>query len=204
VITVGLTGGIGSGKSTVAGMLAERGARLIDADELAREVVEPGTDGLARVVERFGSEVLLAGGGLDRSKLASIVFADEAARADLNAIIHPAVASLMAERLESLAGTGHIVVLEIPLLAEGGGKDRYSLAGVLVVDTPVDLAIDRLVTTRRMDPADAERRIRAQASRAERLGQADFVILNTGTLEELGAMVDRAWAWMRTLVPNTS
>jgi dephospho-CoA kinase len=199
MIAVGLTGGIGSGKSTVAHLLVERGAVLVDADQLAREVVEPGTDGLARVVERFGTEVLLADGNLDRAKVASIVFTDEAALKDLNAIVHPAVGVLIAERITGLEATDEIVVLDIPLLVEGGARDRFGVAGILVVDAPVELAVDRLVGSRGMDRADAERRAAAQASRAQRLESADFVILNVGTLAELGLMVDRAWAWMQTL-----
>jgi dephospho-CoA kinase len=199
VIAVGLTGGIGSGKSTVAALLVERGAVVIDADQLAREVVEPGTDGLAHVVERFGPDVLLDSGRLDRAKLAAIVFADEGALHDLNAIIHPAVGELMAERLTPLQGTDEIVVLDIPLLAEGGARQRYPVAGVLVIDAPVELAVERLVSGRGMGRADAEGRVAAQASRAERLALADYVIVNIGTLEELALMVDRAWAWMQGL-----
>jgi dephospho-CoA kinase len=199
VIAVALTGGIGSGKSTVGSLLVERGAVLIDADRIAREVVEPGTEGLARVVERFGSGILLDDGNLDRPQLASIVFADEAARADLNAIVHPAVGRRIAERLAELASADVIVVLDIPLLVEGGPRDRYPVAGVLVIDCPVGDAIERLVAGRGMDRADAERRAAAQASRPERVAQADFVILNVGTLDELALMTDRAWAWMSGL-----
>jgi dephospho-CoA kinase len=198
VITVGLTGGIGSGKSTVGTMLVERGAALVDADELAREAVEPGTATLQRVVDRFGPGVLLPDGSLDRAALAGIVFADDGARSDLNAIVHPAVGRLMAERLAALAAGG-IVVLDIPLLVEGGARDRYPVAGVLVVDSPVDLAVERLVSQRGMDRADAERRAAAQAPRSERLAQADYVIVNVGTLAELVLMVDRAWVWMQGL-----
>jgi dephospho-CoA kinase len=199
VIAVALTGGIGSGKSTVGSLLVERGAVLIDADRIAREVVEPGTEGLERVVERFGSGILLDDGNLDRPQLASIVFADEAARADLNAIVHPAVGRRIAERLAELASADVIVVLDIPLLVEGGPRDRYPVAAVLVIDCPVGDAIERLVAGRGMDRADAERRAAAQASRPERVAQADFVILNVGTLDELALMTDRAWAWMSGL-----
>lgn len=201
MIAVGLTGGIGSGKSTAAALLVERGAVLVDADRLARQVVEPGTDGLQRVVERFGPAILLADGTLDRPQLASIVFADEAARRDLNAIVHPAVGVLMAERLAALHTTDDIVVLDVPLLVEGGARDRYAVAGVLVIDTPVDLAVERLVESRGMGRADAEARVAAQVSRAERLAAADYVIVNMGSLEELALMVDRAWAWMQGLKP---
>ncbi|HXY44550.1 MAG TPA: dephospho-CoA kinase [Acidimicrobiales bacterium] len=199
MIAVGLTGGIGSGKSTVARMLVERGAVLVDADQLAREVVEPGTEGLARVVERFGPEVLLGDGQLDRGRLAAMVFTDEAARRDLNSIVHPAVGRLMAERLAASAGSDDIVVLDIPLLTEAGGRDRYPVAGVLVIDAPVEIAVERLVADGRMGRADAEARVAAQASRAERLAVADYVIVNIGTLEELALMVDRAWTWMEDL-----
>jgi dephospho-CoA kinase len=143
--------------------------------------------------------VLLAAGNLDRAKVASIVFTDEAALKDLNAIVHPAVGVLIAERITGLEATDEIVVLDIPLLVEGGARDRFGVAGILVVDAPVELAVDRLVGSRGMDRADAERRAAAQASRAQRLESADFVILNVGTLAELGLMVDRAWAWMQTL-----
>lgn len=199
MIVVGLTGGIGSGKSTVARLLVERGAVLVDADELAREVLQPGTDGLGRVVERFGSGILQPDGSLDRAGLAAVVFGDAAALADLNAIVHPGVGARMAERLASLASTDEIVVLDIPLLVEGGGRDRYGMSGILVVDAPVGLAVERLVSSRGMERGDAERRVAAQATREERLSVADYVIVNMGTLAELAAMVDRAWEWMRTL-----
>jgi dephospho-CoA kinase len=199
VIAVGLTGGIGSGKSTVGRLLVERGAVLVDADELARDVVAPGSDTLSRVVEHFGAGFLLPDGRLDRQALASVVFADHVARSQLNAIVHPAVAALMAERLAGLAATDEIAVLDIPLLVEGGARDRYPVAGVLVIDSPVELAVERLVTLRGMDRSDAERRVAAQASRSERLAQADYIVLNIGTLDELALMVDRAWAWMQGL-----
>jgi len=199
MIVVGLTGGIGSGKSTTAALLVERGAVLIDADALAREAVEPGSEALAAIVERFGEGVLQPDGRLDRPKLAAIVFADEEALADLNAIVHPAVGRLMTERLTALEPTDDIVVLDVPLLAEGGGRDRYRLAGVLVVDAPVDFAVERLVSSRGMERADAERRIASQASREERIALADYVIMNMGTLDELSLMVDRAWSWMQGL-----
>ncbi len=208
MISVGLTGGIGSGKSTVAQLLLERGAKLIDADQLAREVVEPGTEVLAQVVERFGSGVLTETGALDRPKLAEIVFAEASARRDLDAIVHPAIGRLMMERLAALSASPtaatDVVVLDIPLLVEGGGRDRYGLAGVLVIDVPVDIAVERLVTLRGMGREDAERRVAAQASRADRLSQADYVILNTGTVAELALMADRAWAWMRGLRAEAS
>jgi len=198
VIAVGLTGGIGAGKSTVSSLLAGHGAVVIDADMLAREAVEPGRPAWAEVRRRFGDSVVREDGSIDRQALAGVVFSDESARRDLNAIVHPEVARAMGERLALEASTDHVVVLDIPLLAEGG-RDRYPLDGVLVVDCPVDLAIDRLVAARGMDRADAERRVAAQAPREVRLKLADFVILNMGTLEELRLMVDHAWRWIETL-----
>lgn len=198
MIAIGLTGGIGSGKSTVAAMLAGRGAVVIDADAIAREVVEPGTPGLAKVAERFGEGVLLPDGALDRPALAAVVFSDEEARRDLNAIVHPEVGRVMLERLALEAETDHVVVLDVPLLAEGG-RDRYPVAGVLVVDCPVDIAIDRLVELRAMSREDAEARVAAQIPRSERLRVADFVILNMGSLDELEQMVGRAWEWIMSL-----
>lgn len=195
MITIGLTGGIGSGKSTVASMLAERGAIVVDADVIAREVVEPGREAWSKVKERFGEGVLSPDGSIDRAALAAVVFADESARVDLNGIIHPEVGKAMLEQVAAEAASDHIVVLDIPLLAEGG-RDRYGVAGVLVVDVPVELAIERLVSERGMERADAEARIAAQMSREDRVKIADFIILNIGSLAELSQMVDRAWGWM--------
>lgn len=203
VLALGLTGGIGSGKSTVGAMLVERGAVLVDADLLARQAVSPGSEGLARVVERFGPSLLLPDGSLDRPRLAGLVFSDPAARADLDAIVHPLVGAAMAVRLAEEAATDHVVVLDIPLLAETG-RSRYSLAGVLVVDCPVDIAIERLVSGRQMERADAEARVAAQATREERLALADFVIVNMGTMEELAQMVGRAWEWIERLQAETA
>lgn len=196
VLVVGLTGGIGSGKSTVARMLAAKGAVVIDADELAREVVEPGTDVFRRVVERFGPDVVAPDGTLDRPALARIVFADAVARRDLERITHPAIGALMAERMAEQAGTDNVVVLDVPLLVESG---RTGMAGVIVVDCPEEVAVARLVAQRGMDPDDARRRMAAQASRTERLARADFVIDNSGSLDALQEQVERAWAWIEGL-----
>jgi dephospho-CoA kinase len=182
MIVVGLTGGIGSGKSTVAGLLVGRGAVLIDADEVAREVVEPGRPAYAKVVGRFGGGVVAADGSLDRSVIAAIVFDDPESLAELNAIVHPDVRAEIANRLASLSGSEPVVVVDIPLLVEDGGPDPYGLAGVIVVDAPRDLVLERLVNLRRTDRSDAEARIASQASRSERIARADFVIMNTGTL----------------------
>lgn len=203
MIAFGLTGGIGSGKSTVSALLVAHGAVLVDADQLARQAVEPGTDGLERIVGRFGSGVLAPDGTLDRPALAAIVFGDDEARGELDGIVHPVVGFLMGERLAALAETDKIVVLDIPLLVESAGRGRYPMAGVLVVDAPVEVALDRLVTTRGMAREDAERRVAAQAPRTERLQQADYVIVNMGTLDELALMVEQAWTWMTGLAGLT-
>ncbi|MGO9335485.1 MAG: dephospho-CoA kinase [Acidimicrobiales bacterium] len=199
MIVIGLTGGIGSGKSTVARMLVGRGAVLIDADEVAREVVEPGRAAYAKVVERFGDDVVAPDRCLDRSAIAAIVFDDPRALADLNAIVHPEVRAEIATRLASQSGGDNVVVLDIPLLVEGGAPDRFGLTGVLVVDAPVDLVLERLVNRRQMDRSDAEARIANQAGRLERVARADFVIMNAGTLDELEEKVTDAWAWIGRL-----
>ena len=198
MLVVGLTGGIGSGKSTVASQLAARGAVTIDADALARQVVEPEGPAYAPVVARFGPDVVAADGTVDRRRLAAVVFADPAARADLEAIVHPAVREGVAARLAELDGTDRIVVEEIPLLTESPAS-RIGLAAVIVVDCPEDVAVRRLAASRSMSEADVRVRIAAQASRAERLALADFVLDNAGTLDELRAEVDRCWAWLEEL-----
>lgn len=190
MMRVGLTGGIGSGKSTVGRLLAERGAVVIDSDRLARDVVAPGTPGLSSVVQRFGSEVITLTGELDRRAMAERVFGDAAARADLEAIIHPLVRARAAE-LEVAAGPGALVVHDIPLLVETGQAERFDV--VIVVDVPCDVQLDRLTRLRGMSPEEAKARIGAQASRTERLAAADIVVDNSGSLEELSAVVDSMW-----------
>lgn len=195
MVVVGLTGGIGSGKSTVSAMLAARGATVIDADRLAREVVAPGTPGYREVVARFGPDVVAADGSLDRRLLADVVFGDPAALADLNAIVHPEVRARIEERLAELrsaAPDDGVVVLEIPLLIESGRS--YGAAAVIVVDCEEDVAVRRLVEQRGMDEDDARRRMAAQVPRAERVAAADLVIDNSGSKAELEARVDRIWA----------
>ena len=189
---VGLTGGIGSGKSTVGTMLAERGAIVIEADVVAREVVAPAGAAYAAVVERFPG-VLGPDGTIDRIALASVVFADEAARKELEAITHPAIGAVMLERLSSYTDTDRIVVLDIPLLAE---KGRMGVSAVIVVDCPEDVAVARLVAHRAFDPEDAWRRVGAQLSRDARRSLADFVVDNSGGRELLAHEVDRLWAWL--------
>ncbi|WP_432120277.1 dephospho-CoA kinase [Streptomyces sp. S1] len=190
MLKVGLTGGIGAGKSEVSRLFVSYGAVLIDADRIAREVVEPGTPGLAAVVEAFGEEVLTAEGVLDRPKLGSLVFSDADRLATLNAIVHPLVGARSAE-LESRAETGDVVVHDVPLLTENGLAPLYDL--VLVVDASPETQLDRLVRLRGMDESEARARMAAQATRAQRLAVADLVIDNDGPLDELEPQVRKAW-----------
>jgi dephospho-CoA kinase len=194
VLRVGLTGGIGAGKSEVSRRLAAQGAVVIDADAIAREVVEPGTDGLAEVVEAFGPEVLLPDGTLDRPRLGEIVFADPELRNKLNAIIHPRVASRMGE-LERAAVPDSIVVHDVPLIAENGRADGFDV--VVVVDAPPRVQIERLVRHRDMTREQAKARIAAQATREQRLAIADIVIDNSGSLAELDRQVGDLWSELR-------
>jgi dephospho-CoA kinase len=189
-IRIGLTGGIASGKSTVAGILADCGAVIIDSDLLAREVVEPGTDGLAQIVRRFGDRVI-SDGRLDRAALGRIVFADPDARRDLEAIIHPAVRRRAAE-LEEAAGPDAIVVQMIPLLVETGQQDRFD--AVIVVDVPEQLQRERLMARNRLTAEEADARIAAQASREERNAAATVLIDNSSPdLEDLRPRVEAAY-----------
>lgn len=187
---MGLTGGIASGKSVVAEGLARRGAVVIDADVLAREVVEPGTPGLAAVVGRFGPEVL-ADGRLDRARLGALVFADPEARRDLEAIVHPAVRARAAE-LERAAAPDAVVVHVIPLLVETGQSDDFDR--VVVVDVDPETQVARLRARNGLSESDARARLAAQASRAERAGAADVVLDNQGTIPALEERIDRLWA----------
>jgi dephospho-CoA kinase len=190
MLRVGLTGGIGSGKSTVSRLLAERGAVVIDSDVLAREVVEPGTPGLSAVVAEFGDGVLAADGRLDRERLGALVFADADARARLNSIVHPLVRAASAQRLAGLPDDA-VVVHDVPLLVEAGLTDAYDLVVVVSVSPAVQL--DRLVRLRGMTAEAAQARIAAQAAPAERLAVADVVLTNDGTRAELAMQVDALW-----------
>ncbi|MET9497542.1 dephospho-CoA kinase [Streptomyces sp. NPDC006552] len=191
MLKVGLTGGIGAGKSEVSRLLVERGAVLIDADRIAREVVEPGTPGLAAVVDAFGREVLTPEGRLDRPRLGSIVFSDAEQLARLNALVHPLVGARSAE-LEAAAGPGSVVVHDVPLLTENGLAPLYDL--VIVVDASPTTQLDRLVGKRGMTEEDARARMAAQATRDERRAIADIVIDNDGTQARLTEQVDAVWA----------
>ena len=188
---LGLTGGIGSGKSTVSARLASHGAIVIDYDLLAREAVEPGTLALAAITERFGDDVIAADGTLDRTALGAVVFGDDAARHDLEAITHPAIFDLAIAR-ESTVPDDAVVVHDHPLLVEVGMDAFCDL--VVVVDVPVDVQVERLVTLRGMTEADARARLAAQGSREERVAVADIVLDNTGSIEDLEARVDEIWA----------
>ncbi|GAB3445790.1 dephospho-CoA kinase [Phycicoccus ginsengisoli] len=190
MLRVGLTGGIGSGKSTVAQRLSELGATVIDADVLAREVVAPGSEGLALVVGRFGDRVLAADGGLDRAALGAVVFADPGARRDLEGITHPLIARRTGELLAA-APADAVVVHDVPLLVEKHMGPGYHL--VVVVDADEEVRFDRLVSARGMDVEDARRRIAAQASGAERHAAADVWLDNGGSEAQLEGAVDRLW-----------
>jgi dephospho-CoA kinase len=198
MLRVGLTGGIGSGKSTVSARLAELGAVILDADKAARAVVEPGTPGLAAITAAFGDGVLAADGSLDRAKLAGIVFADEAALARLNAITHPLIhAWIAAAEQAAIRARGDDVVLvhDVALLAEWGRAKEFDL--VIVVDVPASTQLERLTGQRGMDPEQARARMAAQATREQRLAVADIVIDNSGSREDLVRRVDEVWAELR-------
>jgi len=193
-----LTGSIGSGKSTVAGLLAGRGAAVLDADEVTRELQRKGGRLFEATVARFGSDVVGNDGQLDRKALARIVFADPSALAELEALTHPAVHDVMAQRAAAAAASSEAVVLVVPLLLEVG---HYDLAGVIVVDTPVDTVMRRLAEHRGMDEGEVRARLARQLSREERLARADVVIDNSGPPEDLLPQVHRAWSWILAGAP---
>ncbi len=191
MLTVGLTGGIGAGKSEVSRLLVERGAVLIDADRIAREVVEPGTPGLAAVVEAFGEEILAEDGSLDRPRLGALVFSDSDKLATLNSIVHPLVGARSRE-LEEAAPEDAVVVHDVPLLAENGLARLYDV--VIVVDAGTGTQLDRLVRLRGMSEEDARARMAAQATREQRRAVADIVIDNDVPLDALERRVEEVWA----------
>ncbi|HET9248691.1 MAG TPA: dephospho-CoA kinase [Actinomycetota bacterium] len=191
MLLVGLTGGIGSGKSTVARMLEARGAVVFDADLLAREAVEPGTPGHAAVIERFGADVLAPGGELDREALASIVFADPSARRDLEGIVHPEVRRLFAEGTEAYRDTDRVVVFSAPLLVETGMHTAFEV--LVVVSATTGTQIERLMRERGMSEPAIRARIDAQAPLEDKAAVADFLVDNEGSLDDLEGQVERLW-----------
>lgn len=195
MLEIGLTGGIGSGKSTVAEMLVSRGAALVDADVVVRQVQEPGTPVLAAMASRFGDHIINEDGTLDRAAVAAIVFADEDELKALNEIVHPAVNEEMTRQRRTFIPTDKTVLLDIPLLVES----NYTGLPVIVVDTPVEVAVERLIAFRGFSEEDARNRVSRQASREERADKADFVVDNSGDLAALAGEVDRCWAWIETL-----
>jgi dephospho-CoA kinase len=198
MILVGLTGGIGAGKSVVSAQLAQHGAVIVDADEIVRRLQQPGQPVLREMVGRFGSEILADSGHLDRALLATRVFGDQQALADLNAIVHPAVGREMLAQIDAHRDTDAVVVLDVPLLVE---NPRTRLCGVLVVDLAPETAVARLVAQRGLDEADARARIARQASRTVRRLAADWIIDNSGSRRDLAREVAAAWRWMCSLPP---
>lgn len=196
MLLIGLTGGIGSGKSTVSALLAERGAVVIDADAIVHELQAPGQPVLAAMVERFGAEILDEAGALRRQAVADIVFNDTQALADLGAIVHPAVHAEIERRMAEQVRTGNVVILDVPLLVESGRDD---MAGLLVVDVDPEIAIARLVEHRGFSEADARARVARQASREQRVAKADVVLDNSGTVADLERQVAHAWTWIESL-----
>lgn len=199
MILIGLTGGIGAGKSTVSAMLAQRGALIIDGDAIVRGLQLPGSPVLARIVERFGVEVLTTNGELDRAAVAGIVFVDSMALADLNEIVHPPLGIEIAKRIDAQRDSDRVVVLDLPLLSENPRRD---LGGIIVVDIEPEIARDRLVKFRGMSVSDVEARMANQASRDARKSIADFIINNSFDLDHLRSEVERAWMWITNL-PQT-
>ncbi len=204
MIEVGLTGGIGSGKSTVADALVRRGAVLIDADRIVRELQQPDQPVFEAMVRRWGDRIVASDGTLARAEVAAIVFADAEELKALNGIVHPAVAAEMKARRKALADADVVVVVDIPLLVQPDGgsiTERYAnLAGIIVVDVDPELAIRRLVASRGFNEADVRKRIANQASREQRRARADIIIDNSGSLEDLEPQIDTAWEWAQSLL----
>lgn len=194
MLLIGLTGGLGAGKSTVARMLSERGAIVVDADELARRAIEPGTRGHRKVLEVFGDQVLAPDGSIDRRRLAALVFEDSELRRSLESITHPEVFRMLAEEVELLRETDAVVVFDAPLIVETGFDEATDL--LVVVSVPPELQVERVVD-RGMDRDEAEARIAAQASPEEREARADVVLRNDGDLEQLERQVDELWRRLR-------
>ncbi len=196
MILIGLTGGIGSGKSEVSRLLVARGAEIIDADLIVRELQQPGAEVYNKMVEIFGGEIIASDKSLDRAAIAAKVFSDENLLKTLNDLVHPIVRRVMNERVESFRKTDKVVVLDIPLLVE---NPREGLDGVLVVDLEIEIAVARLVDQRNMKLEDARARVAKQATREQRLAIANHVIDNSGDRDSLAKKVDAAWSWIRSL-----
>ncbi len=192
---IGLTGGIGSGKTSVTDRLSARGAQLVDADLIVHEVQRPDGPAFQPIVERFGEAVRAEDGTLDRAAIAKLVFSDPKALGELNGIVWPLVGTKMDERREELTSTDQVVVFSIPLLRTEH-RDRLRLDAIVVVDCPIEVAVARLVSARGMDRADAEARVRNQIGREQRLALADFVVDNSSTVEHLDEEVARLWHWI--------
>jgi dephospho-CoA kinase len=203
---IGLTGGIGSGKSSVSKRLEARGAALIDADAIVRELQQPGEAVFDAMVERWGSRIVATDGSLDRATVAGIVFSDKSELEAIEGIVHPVLRKEMDRRIEELSATDRVVVLDIPLLAESrakeGALDARGTSAIVVVDCPIDLAVARLVEHRGFDEDDARARVAAQATREDRRSLADFVVDNSGPEAALDAEVERCWAWLMTIDPT--
>jgi dephospho-CoA kinase len=200
MLLVGLTGGIGAGKSTVSALLAEYGAVIVDADQIARDLQVPGSPVLDRMAERFGAHIIGDDGSLDRAAVAGIVFGDsdeaKSALADLNGIVHPAMQAEIERQIAAHADTDQVVVLDFPLLGE---NPRDDIAATIVVDVPVDVAVERLVASRGMDEHDARKRVASQIGREERLARATHVVDNSGDLDQLRDEVGRLWSRLSEL-----
>jgi len=201
MILVGLTGGIGAGKSVVSAQLAQHGAVIVDADDIVRRLQQPGQPVLRKLVEHFGEEILLPSGHLDRARLAARVFGDKEALAALNAIVHPAVGAEMMAQIDARRDTDAVVVLDVPLLVE---NPRTGLCGVLVVDLDPEVAVARLVAQRGLEEDDARARVARQASRAQRRAAADWIIDNSGSRLDLARQIAAAWRWMCSLPPASA
>lgn len=200
---IGLTGGIGSGKSSVSSRLAHRGAALVDADAIVRELQEPGEPVFDAMVERWGQKIVAEDGALDRAAVAGIVFSDKDELKAIEKIVHPALRKEMDQRIEKLAATDHVVILDIPLLAESrskeGALDARGTSAIIVVDCPINIAVSRLIEHRGFTEDDANARVAAQATREERQALADFVVDNSSDEASLDTEVERCWQWLETL-----
>lgn len=191
VMLVGLTGGIGAGKSTVAQLFEERGVPIVDADAIARDVVKPGQPALAELVKYFGDTILGADGELNRGKLAEVAFADAESHEALNAIMHPAISAETSKRIDALRGEHSVIVHDVPLLVEAGLAGNYDLT--VLVDTPAEVRLQRLTELRGMDSEDAKKRIAAQATDEQRRAVCDVALDNSGDIEHLRAQFEQMW-----------